>query len=297
MDGDGDTDLLVGGYYDEVWYYPNTAGPGVLPSFGPPVELLSDLFADNVPGGDIMIALTMVDWDADGDVDLVAGAATSGVRVFWNTGDATAMSFNVSSYQQLLGPAEYSYHSPTHADWDNDGDWDLLVGTYDGYVQFHENQSGTFVNHGQLSTTLGPIDVSYYARPDVVDWNNDGTYDLLVGDYYGYVELFLNGPPVSMALDGSISGGSLNLVWDECVGATAYWVYGADNLPYFEPGLSMPWQYRLASVPAGTTTWSTTDGIGDPDHNWTYQVVAIESASNDISRTNRLGEFDFDTGN
>ena len=295
MDADGDTDLLVGHYYDRIWYYENTAGPGASPVLAPYVTLLSNLFADHEPGGDELIAPTVVDWDGDGDLDLVVGSDDSGVRVFWNNGDPTSPSFTNSSYQQLIGFSNNACYSPNRVDWDNDGDWDLLVGQYDGRVYSYENDGGTVVNRGALSTTSSVLDVGSYSQPHAVDWDNDGTYDRLVGDYSGYVTLFANGPPVSMALDGSVSAGSLNLVWDECAGAMYYWVYGADNLAYFEPGLTMPWWHRLATVPAGTTSWSTSNGVGDPDHTWTYQVVAMESAFQDISRTNRFSEQDFTT--
>jgi hypothetical protein len=236
-----------------------------------------------------------VDWDHDGDLDLLIGAYTSGVRVFWNSGDATNPSFSVGSYQQLIAGGDYAYPCPAHVDWDNDGDWDLVVGTYNGFVKLYENEGGTLVDRGVLSTTSGVLDVGGLATPDVTDWDNDGTYDLVVGELYGPVYLFRNGPPVSMNLDGAVSGGSLNLVWDEVTGAVSYWIYGADNLTYFQPGLTMPWQYRRDDIPAGTTTWSSPDGIGDPDHNWTYQVVAIDASLQDISRTNRFSEHDVST--
>ncbi len=44
-----------------------------------------------------------------------------------------------------------------------------------------------------LSSSGNPLTVSYYAAPSVIDWNNDGRKDLLVGEFsYGNVRLFLN---------------------------------------------------------------------------------------------------------
>ena len=249
MDADGDIDLLAGAYYDRIWYYENTAGPGVPSVFAPYDTLLYNPFG----GSGFVINLSAVDWDGDGDLDLVAGASSYGVRVFWNNGDPTTPSFSNGSYQVLI-PSGVSYPCPVHVDWDNDGDWDLLVGFYDGTVHVYENDGGAVTDQGPLSTTAGLLDVGTYATPEVVDWDNDGEWDLVVGEYIGAVNLFRNGPPVSVNLDGTITGGALNLVWDEVPGATCYWIYGADNLPYFEPGLTMPWQYRRADVPAGTTT-------------------------------------------
>jgi hypothetical protein len=291
MDADGDIDLLTGHYYDRIWYYENTAGPGAPSVFAPYVILLNNPFG----GSGYITNVTAADWDNDGDLDLIVGSSSSQVRVFWNNGDPTNPSFSNASYQVLISSGG-SYRCPAHVDWDNDGDWDLVVGDYNGFVRLYRNQGGTLVDEGTLSTTSGTLDVGLYATPEVVDWDNDGTYDLVVGEYYGPVYLFRNGPPVSVNLDGAISGGALTLAWDAVPGAAYYWIYGADNLVYFEPGLTMPWQHRRGSVPAGTTTWSSPNGIGDPDHNWVYQIIALDASLQDISRSNRFGAHDFSTG-
>jgi hypothetical protein len=297
MDADGDMDLVVGHYYDRIWYFENTAGAGSFPVLAQYVTLVSNLFADNEPGGDELIAPTVVDWDGDGDFDLVVGCDDSGVRVFWNSGDPTSPAFSNANYQQLIPPTNNAYFSPNAVDWDSDGDWDLLVGRYDGFVYFYENVGGTLLSQGTLSTTSGALDIGSYSQPLAVDWDNDGSYDLIVGDYAGYVWAFLHGPPVPIVAEGTVSGGSLNLVWGTCVGANAYWIYGADNQAYFEPGFMLPFQYRVAVLPAATTSWSSPSGVGDPDHNWTYQVIAVDASSQPLSRSNCVGEFDFDTGN
>jgi hypothetical protein len=84
------------------------------------------------------------------------------------------------------------------------------------------------------------------------------------------------------------------LQWSSWLTASAYWVYGADNKAYFEPGLMFPYPYRLTVLPSGTTTWSSADGVSDPDHNWTYLVLAVDAADQEMARSNRFGEFDFD---
>jgi hypothetical protein len=95
-----------------------------------------------------------------------------------------------------------------------------------------------------------------------------------------------------MTLWGDLSGGQLVLQWTACVGANAYWVHGADNHAHFEPDTGN----RLAILPPGTTTWSISNGVGDPDHNWTYVVVAVDSGDQEMCRSNRFGEHDFSLG-
>jgi hypothetical protein len=48
--------------------------------------------------------------------------------------------------------------------------------------------AGVFIKNGSSD-----LQVSYYSAPTVVDWNNDGKKDLVVGQfYYGNVVVFLN---------------------------------------------------------------------------------------------------------
>jgi hypothetical protein len=42
------------------------------------------------------------------------------------------------------------------------------------------------------------------------------------------------------------------------------------------------------------TSWLTGNGIGDPDSNWTYLVIAVDEAEAELARSNRAGEHDFD---
>ncbi len=100
---------------------------------------------------------------------------------------------------------------------------------------------------------------------------------------------------VVLGLSGDLVAGDLILSWPAISGAAWYWVYGADNLAYFTPGLVFPYPYRLTVVPSGTTSWSTPNGIGDPDHNFSYQVIAVDSSELELTRSNRVGEFDFGT--
>jgi hypothetical protein len=96
-------------------------------------------------------------------------------------------------------------------------------------------------------------------------------------------------------LTGHVAAGNLVLDWTALPGAAEYWVYGAANQAYFVPELVSPFQYRQAALPGGTTLWSSPNGVGDPDWNWTYLVVAVGDYGQEMARSNRFGEFDFGT--
>jgi hypothetical protein len=45
---------------------------------------------------------------------------------------------------------------------------------------------------------------------------------------------------VVLTLTAQLTGGDVRLDWNDVPGAAEYWVYGASNDAYFEPGLSSP---------------------------------------------------------
>jgi len=81
-------------------------------------------------------------------------------------------------------------------DWDSDGRKDLLIGEADGHVRIYLNEgsdSSPFFNgYTLLMLDEEPFNCSHFATPYVVDWNNDGTIDLICGNLAGTVELLLN---------------------------------------------------------------------------------------------------------
>ncbi|OVE76822.1 hypothetical protein BVX97_00400, partial [bacterium E08(2017)] len=84
---------------------------------------------------------------------------------------------------------------PVVFDWNGDAKKDLLAGDYNGNVYYYENTNTTHdpvLIAGQLLTAGGSIvDVGNHSTPVIVDWNNDGCMDLVVGDAQGYVRVFL----------------------------------------------------------------------------------------------------------
>jgi hypothetical protein len=96
-------------------------------------------------------------------------------------------------------------------------------------------------------------------------------------------------------LSGELAAGQLVLTWFPRAGAASYWVYGADNQAHFEPGFAPSYLYRLATLSPIATTWSSANGVGDPDHNWTYLVLAVDATEQELIRSNHVGEFDFGT--
>ncbi len=86
------------------------------------------------------------------------------------------------------------------------------------------------------------------------------------------------------------------MTWTPLPDVAEYWVYGASNQQWFVPGLAPGFEHRVASVIAPTTSWSSSDGVGEPAANWTYLIIAVDESEQELSRSNRAGELDYEAG-
>jgi hypothetical protein len=84
---------------------------------------------------------------------------------------------------------------PAFGDLDGDGDEDMLIGDFDGFLHYFENTAGsgnpvTFVQKPFLN--IDTIDVGNFATPQLVDVNRDGKLDLLIGERNGNLNYYEN---------------------------------------------------------------------------------------------------------
>lgn len=98
--------------------------------------------------------------------------------------------------------------------------------------------------------------------------------------------------PVPLILTAASDGTVLMLNWTSWMDAATYRIYG-DVEPHFEPDHSFPFSNLMTVVSSGTTTWNSPNGICNPDQNWMYLVIAMDSSELALNASNRAGEFDF----
>ena len=143
-----------------------------------------------------------VDWDADGDFDLLIGCFDGGLKLRINEGDAQKHAFAVEN--QVVNadgePIKVKEHlCPVARDWDGDGRWDIIAGSDDGSVTWFRNvgEKGS-PKFAAGKTLVAPSKSDGYnlvrwsdedvvpgirSQVEVVDYDGDGKLDLLVGDF------------------------------------------------------------------------------------------------------------------
>ncbi len=206
LDGDGDLDMLSGKEDGHLCLFENTAGPDQEMHF----ELLSDNF-DGIDVGDYSTA-QLFDLDKDGTTDLVIGERGGTINYYKGLPGEPWQEFSLVS--DFLGEVNitdpdislYGYSVP-HFFEDSSGNTLLLVGSEQGEIFFFNEIDGNLDGRFMLSDTLGEMigvaglknDFGYRSAACVEDLNNDGEFELVVGNFSGGLEFISNvtTPPVS----------------------------------------------------------------------------------------------------
>lgn len=164
-----------------------------------------------------MTSIALVDWDEDGDQDLILGAYEGALYLCMNEGTPSEPKFAASNLQVMANGSpitiEGGLATPRVVDWDADGLFDILCGGSKGAVYYYRNQGkkgepefaaaetliskttgsvesssdGSDPMEDYLSSMMVPSKDGLPACPgtsfhiETVDYDGDGDLDLLVG--------------------------------------------------------------------------------------------------------------------
>jgi hypothetical protein len=137
-----------------------------------------------------------VDWNSDGEWDIISGDRNGYLNVFIRHDD-TLTAYKM--YQDIHGTAMDvgSNSEPNLFDWNGDGMRDLIIGEQSYQVRVYLNQSSDtwplFDNSSYTTVYAGGSQVYFYrVNPYMFDLNGDGLLDLICGEQNGYVHYFEN---------------------------------------------------------------------------------------------------------
>ncbi len=187
LDNDGDYDLLVGQSAGNSKAYQNT-GSVTSPTW-------TANTAWNAPDVGDEASPAFADLDNDGDYDLLIGEYSLGSSTtlygYENTGSASSPTWTAKTAWDISDIGG-SLYSPAFADLDNDGDYDLLIGENAGVSKAYENTGSASSPNWTAKTAWNTPDVGAQSSPAFADLDNDGDYDLLMGESLGTTKAYEN---------------------------------------------------------------------------------------------------------
>jgi hypothetical protein len=196
VDGDGLKDLLASPNVvssaenvNNAWYYKNTGDPNNRFEFRQ-----NDLIVEEMVDLGSYSAPAFIDYNGDGLQDIIVGSggrfdgSTTDMSLFLfeNTGSLQTPKYELvdDDYLDFSAFATTSRNpSPTIGDLDGDGDNDMLMGEENGYLYYFENTAGPDAPVSFSTPIYQYMDilVGQKSRPFIVDLNEDGLMDIVVG--------------------------------------------------------------------------------------------------------------------
>lgn len=204
LDADGDLDVITSNGPGNFYYYENI-GSSVAPTFTSVVVNPFGLALVNP-----FTKLSMADLDGDGDLDMMIIAQTNteiNFHYFQNTGSISNPAFAspVTNPFSLISPT-FNIPFLTIADFDVDGDPDIMVLLGNGPFEYFEN-NGSPSSPSFLAPITNPFSLQNRGGTiGTADFDADGDFDILVGERFGSYKYFENTQfPIKITWDGETS--------------------------------------------------------------------------------------------
>ncbi len=231
--------------FNSVVYYKNN-GTNSFPVFQfQQANLLQDNMIDVGEGA----YPVFFDYDNDGLKDLFIGnngyygatVYSHQIALFKNTGTATVPKYDLVTRDYAgLSSLGLTNMVPAFGDLDGDTDADMMIGSADGKLQYFENTAtiGSTANFVLTAANFKNsfnrvIDVGDFAVPQIVDMDNSGTNDLVIGARNGKLAYYRHTGTTPIPIMDSI---------------THFFGNVKVNLPGYFTGYSYPYVFKQGGV-------------------------------------------------
>jgi hypothetical protein len=216
LNGDGKPDMVIGDLYGKIHYYENsTVGSQI--KFTKKSSDYYSMYAGRTA------APQLFDLNKDGVLDLVVGARGGNIAYFENKGTVTNAIFSsspsidsvgkISVAEQIISAGQPfvfdGYARPHVCDLDNDGRFEILVGSFSGRVFLYRNFEANATRVCDEVTEIfsegagiTPSNVQFGVKSSVTsgDLDGDGLNEVLIGNDRGGLRMY------STQVKGVISG-------------------------------------------------------------------------------------------
>ncbi|MBL4594378.1 MAG: T9SS type A sorting domain-containing protein [Flavobacteriales bacterium] len=197
VDGDGDEDMLVGGYWGYIHYFENTAGAGNTANF-----VLNQVQYQGIDVG-LFSSPQLVDLNRDLLLDLVIGKRDGYFSYYENIG--TSSSPNFSLITSTLGNVHTKRYNEFNGNsmpfvYDDAGVYKMLSGATNGYIYQFGNIDGNLTGTFSIDSSFQNIQDGSSTSVTLADINNDSFLDLLIGNYSGGVVYYQGDFPTTTIL-------------------------------------------------------------------------------------------------
>lgn len=286
LDGDGDTDLIIGHANGSLFFVENLAGPA-----NPPVFATPQADYQGISVGSYSVP-QIVDVNGDGLMDLLIGANVGNVRYFQNQGAPGAPAFVAnastppnSGFFGQIDMRHKTTFSGRAAPWlyRTETGMEMVVGSNYGDVRRYQ------VIPGDLNAKFPVLDSIYpgyrdgfETTPTMVDLDSDGHYELVIGNLRGGLTAYRTGKAVVNTIQpvqpGPLRWSAAYRAGDKQIAVTLTDERVADG------------QIQVWDV-LGRRLWSSRIGLGEslvPAGTWPPGAVFIQLQSGPHGGTERM---------
>jgi hypothetical protein len=206
----------------------------------------ADLLHPETPKQDIFLTVVRntMDMTGDGRDDIIVGTGANG-RAIVISGDTVGQYRVVGAIEQVGGPlGADTLTVPARADWDGDGNPDLVTGDGTGYYMLYPGTEDPLVYAGShtfqrpdgepvlykgTKNLQGPHESGWsYSQPMLFDWDGDGELELIGNDNTNTLRLHQRAPAPG----------------------SEPWVIGSSDIfTYQNSKLGVGWRSRMAGLP------------------------------------------------